>query len=75
MSDENKEIVKRTTVTIVQRESLRSYPGMTLEEAAKYERELDHNEKIQMFMESLSYIEEKNLYLSQLVTIEDKLES
>jgi hypothetical protein len=75
MTDGNKEIVKRITVTIVQHIRMRSYPGMSPEQALAYERNLSIEEKVEGFTAALQYVPDEDLDYGENITIEDVQES
>lgn len=57
------------TVIITQTRTNKSYPDMTAEQAKEYELQMDKNEKIQSFSESLQFADENDIEISEEVQI------
>lgn len=68
-SQPNKELLIRRTMTIVQAIPISSYGGMTPEEAAAYEREMDRAEKIGAFVEAVEF--SNTIDFDEVITIQD----
>lgn len=64
-----KELLIRRTITVVQAIPMSAYPGMTPEEAAESEREMDLGDKIGAFVEAIEFSD--SVDFGEVITIQD----